>query len=297
MPFNFKHRNYFVLKKIFVICLLSLTMSLGLANPLERLHQATVAKATKDLEKKNVEQISRSLDLWVLASGLDSLGRHKEAIEAVELATKANPVDQDLQVTYAKILRQTGRLDEGLSVIKKITNPLREKAAKSNSQQEAMVLVLGDKAELFLAETHLHIAKQDWAEAIAALGFAHDVRDATNFYPYRNLWYLTLKAKSGISNDAFERSINPTKTSNTHYGKILQFWFSEGSLEDALVAANKKSRDTDRQDAVAEVLFFAAMKEKFASKNQPEADKFFNQLATLKPYGNTEWSLVESMSK
>ena len=286
-----------MLKKIILITFVIFTVFNSFANSLELMHQNSVANANKELKNLKIDVIQQSIEYWSLASGLDSLGKHKEALSAIELAVQAKPDDLDFQVTYAKILRQNSELDKGLDVINKLTNPLREKASASKTQQEAMVLVLGDKAEFFLAETHLYIAKQNWGEAIKALSFAHDIRDSNNFYPYRNLWYLTLKAKSGLTNEVFERSINPTQASNNHYGKLLKFWFAEGSLEEALALANKKPRDTDRQDATAEVLFFAAMKEKYISKNQVEADKLLMQLASLKPFGNTEWSLVESFSK
>lgn len=287
-----KIRNWIVLFAL-SICF-SLT---GHTNPLREMHEKAVARAQENLRDPKLDAASKAHEYWSLAGGLDSLGKHKEALDAIELAAQFNKSDKDIQITHAKILRQLGEIDRGLALISPLTNALRTRAREAKTPLEAQILVLGDQAEVFLAEMHLYASAGKWTEAIQSLAYAHDVGDSKNFYPYRTLWYLVLKAKGGKPVESLERVVPISITADNHYGKLIKYWMNEGSLADITNMTAKKSSPTELQDARAEGLFFVAVKERLVNGNEAAYQATIGGLNALSPYGNTEWSLVKALEK
>ena len=280
-----------------LVFLCALASGICHANSLQDMHERSVAQARLNLQKISLPVQERAVEYWILAQGLDSLGNHADAIVAAQKALDADPDNRDFRITNAKILRQLGEVEKGLSVIRPITEKLREATSKSRSLQEASILVLGDQAEAFLAEMHLYAAAGQWDKAIDSLSYAHDVRGAKSFYPYRALWYLVLKAKGGKSVGSIEGSIPPSSKLDNHYGKLIRYWLNQGSFSEASESIEKIAVPRELQDARAEGLFFLAMKEKLINKNDAAYGEAVQSLGKLSPYGNTEWSLLETLGK
>jgi tetratricopeptide (TPR) repeat protein len=287
-----KIRNWVVLTALSICVCLT-----GYANPLREMHEQAVADAQKNLRDPKLDVIAKSIEYWFLACGLDALGKHKEALEAIELASQLNKSDKDIQTAHPKILSQLGEIDKGLAIISPLASSLRGRAQEAKTPQEAFALVLGDQAEIFLAEMHLYTSAGKWSEAIQSLAYAHDVVNAKNFYPYRTLWYLVLKAKGGKPVESLERGISISSTADNHYGKLIKYWLNEGSLDEITKMIAKKSSPTELQDARAEGLFFVAMKERLVNGNEAAYQATIGGLNTLSPYGSTEWSLVKAREK
>jgi tetratricopeptide (TPR) repeat protein len=280
---------------IFIFSLLLLTGE-AFSNPLKEKHEKLVTEALTEISaSKGGYSKSLGSSYWKLAGALDSLQRHSEAKDAIEKALNIESNNEDYLVTYSHVLRQLGHPDLSLKVLQPLSSDLRKRAAASKSPQEAMILVLGDKCEIFLSEMHSYIALQDFDKAIDSLGFAHDIADAKNFYPYRALWYLTLKAKSGTVSNTIESSIEPSSKNNNRYGKLLSYWLGRGSLSDLSASASPLEDPAEKQDANAEAFFFLAMKERFVNKNLTNYRALTKAINDLSPFGNTEWSSLSSM--
>ena len=265
-----------------------------LSNPLKEKHEATSATVSKELATISAQENAGPL-YWKLASALDSLKRHSEAEKAILNALNKEPSNENYLVTYSHIVRQLGRPEEALKILSPLTSALELKVNKAKSLQEAMILVLGDKAEIFLSEMHAYIALRQWRSAMKSLIYAQDVEDANRFYPYRGLWYLTLKAKSGLSTKILEDSLLPSSKNPNHYSKILAYLLGNGSLEDINSEIAKIQNLADRQDARAESFFFLAAQEKFINKNEANYQALISAMNYLRPFGNAEWSSLSLM--
>jgi tetratricopeptide (TPR) repeat protein len=256
---------------------------------LKEKHEVTVATTTKELAVISDQEKFGPL-YWKLASALDSLKRHEEAEKAILNALAKEPNNENYLVTHSHIVRQLGRPEESLKILSPLTLKLRTKVNASKSFGEAMILVLGDKSEIFLSEMRAYIALRQWRSALESLIYAQDVADANRFYPYRGLWYLTLKAKSGLSAKILEDSLLPSSKNVNHYSKLLAYLLGNGSLENISSEIAKIQDSADKQDARAESFFFLAAWEKLVNKNESNYQALISAINDLSPFGNAEWS-------
>ena len=261
----------------------------ALSNPLKEKHEVTVAATSKLIADISNQEKVGSL-YWKLASALDSLKLHQDAEKVILNALAKEPNNENYLVTHSHIVRQLGRPEEALKILNPLTSKLRAEGKGSKSFNEAMILVLGDKAEIFLAEMHAYIALRQWRSALESLIYAHDIADANHFYPYRGLWYLTLKAKSGLRVNALENSLLPSSKNTNHYSALLAYLLGDGSLENISSEISKIQGPADKQDARAESFFFLAAKEKLVNKNNSNYQDLISAINDLSPFGNAEWS-------
>jgi tetratricopeptide (TPR) repeat protein len=281
-----KINSKIVLSQWVVGILMACIASVVCANPLEKMHNEGVAMAKKDLASEK-EAKNKAVSYQLLAGSLDSLSRSQEALEAIEAGLKLVPSDTDLIFTKAKILFSLGRCDSALAEIE----PLLDQAlAKAKAQSGIAAAILASHKEGFLVSMYCHTVAGRFNQAAQSLMNFVDPFDPSS-WQYRNCWYLALVELGASRIEVMDRAVQSAPRTGSHYTHVVDMLRGLIAPDEMLSKVRAMPmRNTSKQDALAEALFFAGVKERNAAKRLLE-------LGQLAPYGNSEWSVAKVLFK
>ncbi len=262
-------------------------------NYLQLQHQAEVNRASK--EYKNAKSdYQRGYALELKAGALNSLKKSDEALQVINEAMRIDDKSVSIGTTKAKILFTLNRTEDAIATF----NPYIIKVRQDASSQPEVFrrLILGNLAEGFLIETFIFIQQEQWDKALAALkevDFAQQGAFAgVSPFAYRAMLYQYILMRTKYTNETIPelaQAVNDYEDSpNTYYGYIIKLLKGQDVKSDFIKHINKLP-PAEKQDALAEWLFYEGAYKKYAMADDAFALRNLEELNKLAPYGNIEW--------
>ena len=258
-------------------------------NPLQMQHEAALNDATVNY-KNAKSDFDKRYALLEKAVALDSLKRSDEALQIIDEAISKDAESLYLVETKAKILFSLNKLDEALSILDPVISKTRLEASTQSSINQ--FATLANFSEGFLTATLVRIQREQWVEALSTLKDAKSIFGGASFGGYKAMLYqyILMRAK-------FDADISPELAQNvkayedfpkTYYGLIIKSLKGKDVKSDFMKYISKLP-PAEKQDALAEWLFYEGAYKKYAMADNASALKNLEELNKLAPYGNIEW--------
>jgi tetratricopeptide (TPR) repeat protein len=265
----------------------------GEANPLREAAASRLADAQKSLGAAT-QPVARAPALWLVAVELDNVGRHEEALKAVDQALQLGP-NQAFFYTQTKItiLLSMNRARDAIAVAQLLLDKVRAEAKASARPADTYKLY----EELFASTSAAYSELGDWDDAISTLAETAQASAPTE-YDYLTTVYLYVRAKSGgnaPTNEIFETLLRRANQPlpGSYRRTLLLYWQGQATLDQVQGQITLLRDATARQNALAEMWFLAGARMKYVTNDTAGARDCLSRINSLAPYGTTDWLLAK----
>ncbi len=266
------------------------TSELG-GNALKSEHEKGLESAKADEASATTDQ-KRAFAMQQEAAELDSLGRSTEALVVINhaLSLLDPSKNKDVIATKAGILFSLNVPQGALTVLAPGLELTRKYANSRPAIDRASAL--STYTEGFVTATFAYIQLEQWQSAIDTLADTQSVLESSTFYPYRSLVYRYIMARAknpALMNPTLEQEAAYYAAHNkSHYGALLRMYQGEDTTSEVTEILTTMS-GTEKEDAVAEALFYQGAYAKYVKGNSAEGKAKLDDLDRLAPYGSIEW--------
>lgn len=227
-----------------------------------------------------------------VAACLDALGRDDEALEAIDRSIRLASDPAVYRQTRVNILASMNRLDEALADGEPLVAQVRERARSIGT-----VWALRPYRDALTYTGLVWLETGQWDKAIGTFADLASVSDADDQAHLATMYLFALarsggKAKLEASLDALVQRAEASAPDNFR-DALLLYWLGRAPLKRAEELLSNIARDTDRQDALAEIWFVAGARAKYLEHNETAVRHFRRQIDQLAPYGTIEWWLAK----
>lgn len=274
-----------------------LTFSISLfaeANPLQVQHETALNESI--IQYKNAKtDFEKGYALELKAGALNTLKRSDEALEVINEAIKIDAKSASIAITKAKVLFALNKTDEAIAAFEPAVISLQHAASKV-SEPIMKRMILAGLAEGFLTKTLIYMQQEKWNEALDALKNTDFVQQGVfagaSPFAYRAMLYQYILMRSKYDKEVVPELAKAVKDyedfPKTYYGYIIKLLKGQDVKSDFMKQINKLS-PTEKQDALAEWLFYDGAYKKYVQGDDAYALNSLEQLNKLAPYGNIEW--------
>ncbi|SMF70804.1 Tetratricopeptide repeat-containing protein [Trinickia caryophylli] len=248
----------------------------GSTNPLRNLFSQQFKSAQSALSKAARSPSQAAEAYFELSLACDGMGRHDEALRAIDKAIALAPDNVGYQESKVETLTLLGRMNEALQL-----------AASRRLQADDPMTVI--------ARIHMH--RGEWAQAEEA--FARVAKGKLSYdQDYLAATYVWLRAKSGGTAPTlayFEDYIQrATADGAAHYRRaLLLYMLGRMDIAGVYALVVRLPDPVAIQNALAETWFLAAARERYTNHDDGAARAYLERLSELQPYGTIEWNMAE----
>jgi tetratricopeptide (TPR) repeat protein len=265
----------------------------GDANPLREAAASRLADAQKSLAAAT-QPVARAPTLWLVATELDNVGRHEEALKTIDQALQLGPDHASFYTqTKVTILLAMNRPGDAIAVAQPLLAKARAEAKASGRPSDTYKLY----EELFASTSAAYSELGDWDNAISTLNETAQA-SAPAEYDYLATIYLYVRAKSGgkaPTSETFETLIRRANQplSGSYRRSLLLYWQGLVPLDQVQGQITMLRDASARQNALAETWFLAGARMKYVTNDAAGARDCLSRLNSLAPYGTTDWLLAK----
>ena len=274
-----------------------LTFSISLfaeTNHLQVQHETALNESI--IQYKNAKtDFEKGYALELKAGALNSLKRSDEALEVINEAMKIDAKSASIAITKAKVLFALNKTDEAIAAFEPAVISLQQAASKV---PEPIIkrMILAGLAEGFLTKSFIYMQQEQWDKALDALKNTDFVQQGVfagaSPFAYRAMLYQYILMRSKYDKEVVPELAKAVTDyedfPKTYYGYIIKLLKGQDVKSDFTKQINKLS-PTEKQDALAEWLFYDGAYKKYAQGDDAYALNSLEQLNKLAPYGNIEW--------
>ncbi len=263
-------------------------------NYLELQHKESLKQAEFDFKNAKTD-FEKGYALERKAGALNSLKKSDEALVVINEAMKIDANSVSIGITKAKVLFSLNKSEDAIATFEPYISKLQQEA----SEQTVPVMkrmMLGNLAEGYLIETYIYMQQEEWEKALNALKdtdfVMQGVYEGASPFAYRAMLYQYILMRSKSNNDKVQELAQAVKDyedfPKTYYGYIIKLLKGQDVKSEFMKHINKLS-PAQKQDALAEWLFYEGAYKKYAQGDDAYALSNLEQLNKLAPYGSLEW--------
>ncbi|APG05782.1 hypothetical protein BJI69_18995 [Luteibacter rhizovicinus DSM 16549] len=250
-------------------------------------------RAARKQESGATSPIEKARAVKTQAAALDSLGRQKEALDAIDRATSLlpSPLPKPFAFTKASILLNRNDPNGALAILKPLLAQAKDDEVGRNRLNVAVMRTLNREGFFDAALAYMQL--EQWQDAVRALEDSQDLTEGRSFQAYKALYYRYVQARSNdpvATSSQLESYATALASYDVGYrSSLLSMWNGSDNSEEVAQRIAAIPNNADRQDALAEFYFFRGAYLKYVKKDDAGARKMMANLDHLAPYGAVEW--------
>lgn len=269
-------------------------------NYLELQHQKELKQA--DIDFKNAKtDFEKGYALELKAGALNSLKKSDAALEVINEAMKIDSKSVSIAITKAKILFALNKGDDAIATFESYISKLQQEAS-GQSEPILKRMMLSSLAEGYLIETFIYVQQERWDKALDALKNTDFVQQGVfagaSPFAYRAMLYQYIIMRTKYDYDKIPELAQAIRDyedfPKTYYGYIIKLLKGQDIKSDFIKHINRLS-PTEKQDALAEWLFYEGAYKKYAQGDDAYASNNLKELDKLAPYGSIEWLIANRL--